>query len=67
MTIVRKRAPARNSHRISQPDLFSWCPFPVLTVAPVAVRKLAERYGISIAHATIVARLAGLGGSEVRQ
>jgi hypothetical protein len=54
-------------HPLSGLPLFDWRPFPVLTAAPVVVRKLAERYGISIAHATIVARLAGLGGSEVRQ
>ncbi len=66
MTIVRKRASSRNSHRIGQPDLFSWRPVPVLNAVPIAVRKLAQRYGISIPHAVIVARLAGIGGSEVR-
>lgn len=66
MIIVRKRASSRNSRRTSQPDLFAWRPVPVLNVAPIAVRKLALRYGISIPHAIAVARLAGLGGSEVR-
>lgn len=66
MTIVRKRTSSRNSLRIGQPDLFSWRPVPVLNAAPIAVRKLALRYGISIPHAIAVARLAGLGGSEVR-
>jgi len=46
--------------------LFDWRPALVLNVAPIAVRKLAQRYGISIPHAVIVARLAGIGGSEVR-
>lgn len=46
--------------------LFDWRPVPVLNTAPLAVRKLAERYGITIPHAATVARLAGLGGSEVR-
>jgi transposase len=39
---------------------------PDLNAVPFAVLKLAVRYGISISHATLVARLAGLGGSEVR-
>jgi hypothetical protein len=65
MTIVRKRAPSRNSRKASQPDLFSWRPIPVLNTAPIAVRKLAQRYGITVPHAATVARLAGIGGREV--
>lgn len=53
-------------HPHSGLPLFDWRPVPVLNAAPIAVRKLARRYGISIPHAVIVARLAGIGGSEVR-
>lgn len=66
MSNLRKRAPSRNSLRATQPDLFSWHPAPILNAAPIAARKLAQRYGITIPHAIAVARLAGLGGSEVR-
>jgi hypothetical protein len=68
MKIVRKRAAPRNSLRANQPDLFSWRPAPILNVAPISVRKLAQRYGITIPHAIVVARLAGLGiETEARQ
>ena len=40
-------------------------PRPDLNAVPLAVRKLARRYGISIPHATAVVGLSGLGGSEV--
>lgn len=45
---------------------FDWHSLPDLNATPIAARRLAARYGISIPHAIIVARLAGLGGSEVR-
>jgi hypothetical protein len=48
-------------HPISGLPLFDWRPSPVLNAQPFAARKLAKRYGITIAHAVIVARLAGLG------
>jgi hypothetical protein len=64
MTNLRRRAPARNTS-ITQFDLFSWRPA-TYHAAPLAVLKLATRYGISIAHAATVANLAGIG-SEVRQ
>jgi hypothetical protein len=67
MMIVSKRPSRRNSLKTSQPDLFSWRSTQILNTAPIAVRKLAQRYGITIPHAIIVARLAGLGGSEARQ
>jgi hypothetical protein len=67
MINLRKRTSSRNTLKASQPDLFSWRPLPVLNAAPIAARKLAQRYGITIPHAIIVARLAGLGGSEARQ
>lgn len=68
MTNLRKRTSSRNTLRVSQPDLFSWYSTPVLNVVPIAVRKLAQRYGITIPHALVVARLAGLGiETEARQ
>jgi hypothetical protein len=68
MTNLRKRTSSRNTLRVSQPDLFSWYSTPVLNVAPIAVRKLAQRYGITIPHAIVVARLSGLGiETEARQ
>lgn len=68
MKIVRTRTSPRNSLRASQPDLFSWRSAPILNAAPIAARKLAQRYGITIPHAIIVARLAGLGiETEARQ
>lgn len=55
----------RPVNRNTDPDLFSWRPV-VLVITPVAVRKLASRFGLSIAHAATVARLAGIG-SEVER
>lgn len=55
-------------HSISGLPLFDWRPNPILNAAPIAVRKLAQRYGISVPHAIVVARLAGLGiETEARQ
>jgi hypothetical protein len=51
-----KKYPGRKTH----PDLFLWRPT-IRNAAPLAVRKLAARYGISITHATTVAALAGIG------
>jgi hypothetical protein len=55
---VRHRAPARNISP-TQLDLFSWRPI-IRTASPLAVRKLAERFGISIPHAATVVALAGI-------
>lgn len=64
---MQKHTPhSLDCHPHSGLPLFDWRPALVLNVAPIAVRKLAQRYGISIPHAVIVARLAGIGGSEVR-
>lgn len=55
-------------HSLSGLPLFDWHPSPALNAAPIAARKLAQRYGITIPHAIIVARLAGLGiEMEARQ
>ncbi len=59
MINLTRRATARNTSG-AQPDLFSWRPT-IRNVAPFAVRKLAARFGISIAHAATVAALAGIG------
>lgn len=57
-----------NCHPLSGLPLFDWRPAPVLNVAPIAARKLAQRYGITVPHAIVVARLAGLGiETEARQ
>ncbi len=66
MSILRKKATHRNTRANRKTDRSGRLPMPVLNAAPVAARKLAMRFGISIDHAIIVARLAGLGDSEVR-
>jgi hypothetical protein len=55
----------RHRKSIRHADLFSWRPT-IRDAAPLAVRKLAGRFGISIAHAATVADLAGIG-AEVRR
>jgi hypothetical protein len=64
---LRKRTLSRKTQWADQPDLFSWQPSRVFNSTPVAVLKLAQRFGLTIPHAIAVARLAGLGGSEMRQ
>ena len=64
MSNVRCRAPARNTSG-PQSDLFTWRPT-ITHTAPLAVRKLAARYGLSLAHAATVAALAGLGPEAQR-
>ena len=59
-TYLTRRAPARN-RTDDLPDLFSWRP--VTSMPSRAVLKLAARYGLSLAHAATVARLAGLGSA----
>jgi hypothetical protein len=59
MSNLRRRPSARNASW-AQPDLFSWRPT-VCNAAPLAVRKLAARFGISTAHAATIAALAGIG------
>jgi hypothetical protein len=68
MTNLRKRTSSRNTLKVSQPDLFSWRSAPILHTAPTSVRKLAQRFGITVPHALVIARLAGLGiEMEARQ
>lgn len=56
MSYLTRRTPARKM--IDAPDLFSWRPY----VTPDrAARRIADRYGLSIAHAALIARHAGLG------
>ena len=60
MSYLTRRPPARKPYT---PDLFSWRP----VVAPSrAARRIADRYGLSVAHAILIARHAGLG-SEARR
>jgi hypothetical protein len=55
-------------HLLSGFPLFDWRQAPLLNVEPIAIRKLAQRYGITVPHAIVVARLAGLGiETEARQ
>ena len=59
MPNVRRKAAARKPI-LTSADLFS--PHPVLVQAATrAARKLAARYGLSLAHASTIANLAGLG------
>jgi hypothetical protein len=66
MQYLQKRGVPRNIPQPAQLDLFSWRPTPTLGFAPIAAQRLASRFGLTIHHAIIVARLAGLG-SEARQ
>jgi hypothetical protein len=56
---ISRRLQIRNQ-RSTEPDLFSWRPA-VVQPATRAARKLAARYGLSLAHASTIAKLAGLG------
>jgi hypothetical protein len=51
-----KRAHARN-----HPDLFTWLAERELRDADPAARRIAFRYCVSIYHARVIARLAGVG------
>lgn len=66
MTYVRRGRFVRNSHQ-TQADLFSWRPMAVFNPLDHVARKLAARFGISLAHADTVARLAGLGETRAGQ
>jgi hypothetical protein len=66
MPNLLKQSLSRNIPRPAQLDLFEWRPVTMPGFAPIAARKLASRFGLTIHHAIIVARLAGLG-SEARQ
>jgi hypothetical protein len=50
------------SHRL-QLDLFEWEPTPPWSDNRAA-SIIAKRFGLSVEHATTVARLAGVGGSR---
>jgi hypothetical protein len=58
---------AREGHRfrspVSSPDLFDYAREREQARAP-AVSKLSRRYGLSIAMASLVAQLSGLGGAQ---
>ena len=56
------RRPRRRNKTSGHADLFSFRE-PILHSTNRAARKLAARYGISLAHASTIARLAGLGNN----
>jgi hypothetical protein len=58
MRAYQKRRHNRNHH---QPDLFDWARERELRAANPNVRRLADRYGISVHHAATIAAAAGLG------
>lgn len=62
MPNLRGRLTARKSPS-SELDLFSWSPTILHTSPTRAARKLAARYGWSLAHASTIALLAGLGNN----
>jgi hypothetical protein len=66
MSNVRRRRSACNSLG-AQPDFFSWHPVAVFNPPDHVARKLAARFGLSLAHAATVARLSGLGGQGVER
>ena len=58
-----KLAKRHQTFKTIEPDLFNWRPF----VAPDRVaRRIADRFGVTLAHAITIARHAGLG-SEARR
>jgi hypothetical protein len=57
VTIYSKRAKSRNY----QLDLFDWSNERELRRNDRAVRRIAERFGITLVHAATIARLAGIG------
>ena len=59
MPNIRRRPRARNK-TIGHPDLFSFRQ-PILHPTNRAARKLAARFGLSIAYANTIAQLAGIG------
>jgi hypothetical protein len=46
------------------PDLFEWLAVRDQRITNLAVRRIAQRYGLSMSAAAVIARLAGLGVSE---
>lgn len=66
MANVLKQPLSCNIPRPAQLDLFEWRPVTMPGFVPIAAQRLASRFGLTIHHAIIVARLAGLG-SEARQ
>jgi hypothetical protein len=64
---MQKKIPIRYRHRNHslhlQFDLFSWSQTPPCNASRASLR-LARRFGLSVEHASTVARLAGIGGSH---
>jgi len=59
MSTLHHRADRR--HRHSQLTLFDWLAERELRTTDPVVRRLARQFGLTVAHARVVARLAGLG------
>jgi hypothetical protein len=62
MTLYTKRAKSRNR----QLDLFDWSDERELQRTSPAARRIAERFGVTLIHATTIARLAGIGPEATR-
>jgi hypothetical protein len=59
MRKYQKRRHNRNHHL--PPDLFDWARERDLRAANPIIRRLVDRYGISVHHAAAIAAAAGLG------
>lgn len=66
MSTLSKRASLRKTPNAKDPRSSAALTTPIHNGAPIAARKIADRFGISIDFAITVVRLAGLGESEVR-
>jgi hypothetical protein len=62
VTIYPKRTKSRNY----QLDLFDWSNERELRRRNRAVRRIAERFGVTLIHAETIARLAGIGPEATR-
>jgi hypothetical protein len=64
---MTKNVPIRGQHRNAslhpQLELFSWRRTPPYNASRAAL-QLAKRFGLSVDHASTVARLAGIGGTR---
>jgi hypothetical protein len=61
MTNIAIQAPDRN--RSIEPDLFSWRQTSPRNASRVALH-ISKRFGLSLDHASTIARLAGIDGSH---
>jgi hypothetical protein len=54
---------SRTRNRFNQPDFFSWRPTPPRNDNRAAL-QIARRFGLSVAHADTIVRLAGIEGAH---